>query len=89
MGSLLLGRDLSHVDPDTDDLARLDAGGTGGGVVAGGAVGGGGVGVLRAGPPGARLPVVDGAGVLVAVPHLLQRAAVGAQRPPWPTQRHS
>ena len=88
-GSLLLGWDLAHVDPDADDLARLDACGAGGEVIPAGAVGGPGIGVLRAGPPRARLPVVHGAGVLVAVPHLLQRAAVWTQRPPWSTQRHA
>lgn len=83
----LLGRHLAHVDPDTDHLPGLHAGGAGPGAPgAQRGVEGGDGGVLGAGAPGPRLPVVDGAGVLVAVADLLQGAAVGAQGAAWSRQ---
>jgi len=89
---LLFGRHLTHVDPDADHLARLHAHRASGvlarpGPPANAAVGDGGDGrVLDALTPGPGLPVVDGAGVLVAAPHLLQGAAVGARDAPWGPQ---
>lgn len=89
---LLFGRHLTHVDPDTDHLACLHAHRASGllarprpsTTAATAAVGDGGDGhVLDALTPGPRLPVVDGAGVVVAAPHLLQGAGVGARNTPW------
>ena len=92
MGYLLFGWHLAHVDPDADDLARLHAHGAGGvlappATAAGVGGAGGDGGVLDALAPGPRLPVVDGARVLVAAAHLLQGAGVGALDAPWGAQR--
>lgn len=79
----LLGGHLSHVDPDADDLAGLHPHVAGTRTAAAGSdprrgVEGRGGGVLGAGPPRPRLPVVNRAGVFVTVTHLQEGAAVRA-----------
>ncbi len=73
---LLFGRHLSDVDFYADDLARLHTHGAGGLVCAGGGIEGGCGGVLHTLSPGARLPVIHDARMLITVPHLLQGTGV-------------
>lgn len=81
---LLFRRNLAHIDPDTDDLACLQPHGAGGVAALCSThrcVAGRDGRVLYALPPRASLPVVHGAGVVVAVPHLLQGTDVGTLDP--------
>lgn len=82
--SLLLGWNLSHADPDADDLTSLHSHraetltATAGPDTRGG-VEGRGRGVFSTRAPRPRLPVVNCTGVFVTVPYLLEGTAVWAQ----------
>lgn len=89
---LLFRWHLSHVHPDTDDLAGLHSHGAGNlvsgvgndlEVCNGGGVKGQGWGVFSAGPPDTSLPVVYGTRMFITVTHVLESSAVGTQRATW------
>lgn len=94
MADLLLGWHLSHADTHADHLPSLDSHGAGALTAAAspdthGGVEGGDRGVFGTGAPGARLPVVHCAGMLVTVANLLEGAAVWAQDTTWRNRNHT
>lgn len=88
---LLFWRNLAHIDPDTDDLAGLHPHWAGGIVATCSThrcVAGRNGRVLYALPPRAGLPVVHSAGMVIAVPHLLQGTDVWTLDSTWEVIEH-
>lgn len=88
---LLFWRNLAHIYPDTDDFTGLHPHWAGDIITACSAhrcVAGRDGWVLHALPPRASLPVVHSAGMVIAVPHLLQGTDVGTLDSTWEMIQH-